>query len=365
MGEDCRTWMPRVHFDWQSPNLSSIGAPDDKGKQNGVSNAIHSGVDMGTRNVIMPAYTSSVLPHLQFGHPNEPRGWFYCLPRFRQTFTPSPNLTTEEKQPAGHVKGFEGEIRADEGSGFTQKRLLVVDQTADQTTLIYSSKFGNPVCRGSWDSKQHGSNNLNGREPYLRRDLNHVIEPSFADKGDDDKGTDIESEMHEDTEEINALLYSDSDGYSTEDDEVTSTGHSPSTMTSHGNHEPCSGTSKEEVASSAGRSKKRKLSDGAYDDDIQVMDTAGSQNLNRTFDMVVDDAESRCSSGNNIQGSGEMGSLSGIKKMRKDKIQDVLSILQSMIPGGKEMGPVELIDEAIRCLKSLKLKAKALGLDAF
>ncbi|OIW16612.1 hypothetical protein TanjilG_02818 [Lupinus angustifolius] len=354
MGEDCRTWMPQM---WQSPNLSPIGAPDDTGKRNGVN--------MGTRNVTMPAYASSVLPHLQFGHPNEPRGWFYCLPRFRQAFTPSPNLTTEEKQPGGHVKGFEGEIRANAGSGFPQKRFLVVDQTADQTTLVYSSKFGNPVdCRASWDSKQHGSNNLNGREPYLSRDLNHVIGPSFADKGDDNQGTDIESEMHEDTEEINALLYSDSDDYSTEDDEVTSTGHSPSTMTSHGNHESYSGTSKEEVASSARRSKKRKLSDGAYDDDIQFMDTAGSQNPNRTFDMADDDAESRCSSGNNIQGVGEMSSSSCIKKMRKDKIQDVLSILQSMIPGGKDMGPVELIDEAVHCLKSLKHKAKALGLDA-
>ncbi|CAL0307814.1 unnamed protein product [Lupinus luteus] len=375
MGEDCRTWMPQVHFDWQSPNLSPIGAPDDAGKRNGVSNAIHSGVDMGTRNVTMPAYAPSALPHLQFGHLNEPRGWFYCLPRFRQAFTPSPNLTIEEKQPAGHVKGFEGEIRAIEGSGFAKKRFLVVDQTADQTTLIYSSKFGNPIdCRASWDSKQHGSNNLNGHEPYLRRDLNRVPGPSFADKVDDNQGTDIESEMHEDTEEINALLYSDSDGYSTEDDEITSTGHSPitssehspSTMTCHGSsHEPYSGTSKEEVPSSAGSSKKRKLRDGAYDDDIQFMDTAGSQDRNRTFDMEGDDAESRCSSGNNIQGLGEMGSSSGIKKMRKDKIQDVLSILQSMIPGGKDMGPVELIDEAIRCLKSLKHKAKALGLDAF
>ncbi|OIW04304.1 hypothetical protein TanjilG_32496 [Lupinus angustifolius] len=364
MEEDFGSWMPQMQFDWQSPNLSPFGAPLDSGKQNGVSNAINSGINNGTINVTMPAYMSSALPHLQFGHSNEPHGWFYCLPRFRQAFTPAPNLTTEEKLRAGHVKGFEEEIRPNVESGFLQKQFLVIDQTADRTTLIYSSRFGNPAeCLASWDSRLHGSNNLNEKEP-LRRDLNHVAGPTFVDKVDENQGIDIESEMHEDTEEINALLYSDSDGYSTEDDEVTSTGHSPSTMTTHDNQEPYCATSKEEVASSTGRSKKRKLHNGAYDDDIQFMDTAGSQIRNRTFDTGDDDAESRCSNSNNIEGLGEMGSLSGNKKMRKDKIQDILSILQSMIPGGKDKDPVDLIDEAIHCLKSLKLKAKALGLDA-
>ncbi|CAL0315555.1 unnamed protein product [Lupinus luteus] len=358
MEEDCGTWMPQMHFEWQSPNFSPFGAPLDMGKQNGVSNAVNSGINNGTRDVNMPAYMSSALPHLQLGHLNEPHGWFYCLPRFRQAFTPAPNLITEEK-----LKGFGEEIRPNVEPGFLRKQFLVIDQTTERTTLIYSSRFGNPAeCRASWDSRLHGSNNLNEKVP-LRGDLNSVAGPTFVDKVDENKGSDIESEMHEDTEEINALLYSDSDGYSTEDDEVTSTGHSPSTMTTHDNQEPYCGISKEEVASSAGRTKKRKLCNGAYDDDIQVMDTAGSQVRNRTFD-TEDDAESRCSNGNNIQGFDEMGSLSGNKKMRKDKIQDVLSILQSMIPGGKDKDPVDLIGEAIHCLKSLKLKAKALGLDA-
>ncbi|KAE9595974.1 putative transcription factor bHLH family [Lupinus albus] len=359
MEEDFGSWMPEMHFDSQSPNLNPFGAPLDTGKQNGVSNAINSGINMGTRNVTMPAYVSSALPHLQFGHSDEPHGWFYCLPRFRQAFMPGLNFTTEEKLCAGHVKGFEEEIRPNVESGFMQKQFLVIDQTAYRTTLIYSSRFGNPAeCRASWDSRLHGFNNLNEKEP-LRRDLNHVAGPTFVDKVDENQGIDIESEMHEDTEEINALLYSDSDGYSTEDDEVTSTGHSPSTMTTHDNQEPYYGTSKE-VGSSARISKKRKLCNDAYDDDIQFMDTAGSQIRNRIFD-TGDDAESRCSNGINIQGLGEMDSLSGNKKMRKDKIQDVLSILQSMIPGGKDKDPVDLIDEAIHCLKSLKL---ALGLDA-
>ncbi|KAJ1377070.1 putative transcription factor [Sesbania bispinosa] len=375
MGEDCRTWTPQVHFDWQSPNLSSFGAPLNVGKQNATSAAaMNPGVNMVTRNEKVPAYASSSLPHLQLGRgSNEPHGWFYCLPRFRQGFTPAPNFPAEAKPPAGHVKSVRGEIAPNGDSSFPQKQFLVIDQTGDQTTLIYSSRFGSPVeCLASLDSKLHGSNNLNGinNEPSLRRDLNHVVGPTFEDdKVDGNQGTETESEMHEDTEEINALLYSDSDGYSTEDDvddEVTSTGHSPSTMTTHDNQEPCQGTTEEVASSYGGATKKRKRFDGACDvNETQFMDTASSLNQNRPFDMGDDDAESRCSSGNYSQeGSGEMGFFPGNKKMRKEKIQDVLSILQCIVPGGKDKDPIQLLDEAIRCLKSLKLKARALGLNA-
>ncbi|XP_047150584.1 transcription factor bHLH143-like [Vigna umbellata] len=376
MGEDCGAWIPELLFDWQSPSLSSFNAaPFGTGKQNGTAAAMNPVGNSVARDATMPAYLSSGLPHSQPGHSGEPHGWFYCLPRFRQGFTtPARNFTAEEKLSASHAKGFGEEIARVEG--FPQKQFLVIDQTADQTTLVYSSRFGRPVeCLTLWDSKLHGSTNLNKENELssLRRDVNHVagLGPTLDDKVDENQGTDddIESEMHEDTEEINALLYSDSDGYSTEDDdddndEVTSTGHSPSTMTTHGNQEEPGRLTAEEVASSVGETKKRKLQEGAYDGDMQFMDTASSLDGKIPFE-VEDDAESRCSSvGNNSsRGSGRMGSWSGNKKMRKEKIQDVLSILQCIVPGGKGKDPVELLDEAIRCLKSLKLKAIKLGLD--
>ncbi|XP_004490421.1 transcription factor bHLH143-like [Cicer arietinum] len=379
MGENCGTWSPQVQYNLQSPNLSSFCAPFVLGKQNAASAAMNPGVgiDMNTitRNEAVPVYGSSALPHMQLGHSNEPHGWFYCLPRFRQGFTCPPNFTSEEKlPPASHLKGIKEEIAPSGDLGFPQKQFLVIDQSGDQTTLIYSSRFGSPVeCFGSWDSKFHGCNNLNGNnEPSLRRDVNHVgVGPTFNYKVDENEnqGTEIESEMHEDTEEINALLYSDSDGYSTEDDEVTSTGHSPSTMTTHDNQKPIGirGTAEEVASSSPGKTKKRKLFDVAYDDDVQFLDTASSLKQNLPFDHKGDDdddAESRCSGSNYSRGSGEMGSLTGNKKMRKEKIQDVLSILQCIVPNGKDKEPIQLLDEAIRCLKSLKLKARALGLDA-
>lgn len=370
MGKDCGTWVPQLHCDWQSPNLSSIGAPLDAGKPNGVSAFMNQGIDnnMVARNETMPSYASSAQPHLQLGHSNEPHGWFYCLPRFRQAFMPAPNFAVHEKLPVGHVKGLREEIAP---NGESQKQFLVIDQTGDQTTFIYSSGgLGNPIdqCLASWhQSKLYGPNNLNESEPSIRREVNYFIGPTFTAKVEENQGTDMESEMHEDTEEIDALLYSDSDEYSAEDDdevddEVTSTGHSPSTMTTHDDSQEICRGSTEEVGNFTGKSKKRKLSDCPFDD------TATSLNLNLNLNRPNDngdgiDAESRCCGGNS-QGSGESGSLSGCKKMRKEKIRDILNILQSIIPGGQDKDPIMLIDEAIRCLKSLKSKARALGLDA-
>ncbi|KAF7829990.1 transcription factor bHLH143-like [Senna tora] len=353
MGEDCGTWIPQLHFDWQSPNLSSFGASLDVGKQNDNTSFMNSGIDMVSRNATMPDYAPSVLPSLQLGQSNEPHGWSYCLPRFRQAFMPAPNFGVEDKLADGQGIRFREEIAANGISGLPQKQLIVIDQTFNKTTFVYRSSIGSPIeCLASWQSKLNGPNNMNGNEPSARRDLNHPKGPTLTGKVGEIQGTEVQSEMHEDTEEINALLYSDSDGYSTEDDEVTSTGHSPSTMTSHDNQDIFWG-SNEEVASSAGKTKKRKLSDdGAYDG-IQLVDSASSLNPNGSF-ANGDDAESRCSSCN-IQGSGN-------KKMRKERIRDVLNILQTIIPGGKERDPIGLLDEAIRCLKSLKLKAKALGL---
>ncbi|KAF1871871.1 hypothetical protein Lal_00020666 [Lupinus albus] len=360
MGEDCGTGIPHLQPGWQSPYLTTFGMV----KHNDVSEAMNPAINLFSRKEAMPKYTSSALPHLQLEHSNEPQGWFYCLPRIRQEFTPAPNFPAEDKLPADHVEHFRDDIASAPcvESGSPQKQFLVIDRTAGQTTVVYNFRFGSHnECLASLHRKLHCANYLNGNEPSFRTYLNHMTDPILADKVDENQGTGIDNEMHEDTDEINALLYSDSDVYSAEDDdEVISTGHSPSTMTTHDNHEAFKKTT-EEVASFAGKTKKRKLSDG-YHDDIQLMDTANSMNQNKLFAMG-NDAESRCSGGKG-EGPDVMDSLPGNKKMRKEKIRDVLSILQSMIPGGKEKDPVMLLGDAIHCLKSLKLKAKALGLDA-
>lgn len=360
MGKDFGSWIRQGCFDRQSLNLSSFGANLDVGKQNDYA-FMNPGMDMMSNNYTMPDNAPPMIPHSQLGQSNESNGWYNGSPHFGQAFMPAPNFTSEGKLPTGLEKGFRGEIAPDRIQGFPKKQFIVIDQTVNQTTFVYSPGFGSPIeCLASWHSKLHGSDYLNVKEPSFRRDWNNLNGPTLTDKVDKKQGTEVQSEMHEDTEEINALLYSDSDGYSTEDDEVTSTGHSPSIMTTHDDQDfffegnEGVGSCNEEVgSSSASRAKKRKLSDNCAYDELQLMDSASSLNMNRSFHNGYD-AESRCSS-DSSQGSDN-------KKLRKERIRDVLNVLQTIIPGGKERDPIGLLDEAICCLKSLKLKARALGL---
>ncbi|KAJ7958941.1 Transcription factor [Quillaja saponaria] len=361
MGEDCGTWN-QLHSDWKSPNLHSLGTALDIEKKTCVSAYVNL-----MRNGTMPMCGSLELPHLQLGQSNEPHGWFYCLPRFRQAFMPAPNATIEEKLPAAPEKTLREDMAPTIGSLYPQKQFLVFDQSGDGTTFIFNSGFGSPIqCHTSWSPQLNDADILkDGDELFTKRDSNHLRGPNLTDDYDENQGADVQSEMHEDTEEINALLYSDDDDddFSAEDDEVTSTGHSPSTMAAYDKDGEFFEGNTEEVASCAGKTKKRKLSDGAFDD-VQLMDTASSLNPNGSFEYE-DDSESRCNSGyKQCSGSGEADYSPGNKKIRKEKIRDALSILQSIIPGGKGKNPVVILDEAIHCLKSLKLKAQALGLES-
>lgn len=57
---------------------------------------------------------------------------------------------------------------------------------------------------------------------------------------------------------------------------------------------------------------------------------------------------------------------SGLGKFssKKDKLRETLKLLESMVPGAEGKHPMLVIDEAIDYLKSLKFKAKAMGLAA-
>jgi hypothetical protein len=207
----------------------------------------------------------------------------------------------------------------------------------------------------SWIPKPTVGFDLN-REIPGAKGQNFHLGPIANDEFVEDDGID----MHEDTEELNALLYSD-DGSVCSEDEVTSTGHSPSTMTTHDRRDWFDGSA-EEVASSNGSNKKRKLFDGGYTDAPSLKDTATSVKPTRCFGHE-EDVESRCDNGTNSL-SHEMGSESGNKRMRKENIRETMSILQNLIPGGKGKDAIVVLEEAIQYLKSLKFKAKALGLDA-
>ncbi|KAL6297096.1 hypothetical protein ACE6H2_005238 [Prunus campanulata] len=363
MGEDFGTWIPQLHLGWQPPDPNSFGASLGLGQQNFISAYGNPGSNMPVPNGTPPAYASPELPHPQIGRPNEPHGWFYCLPRIRQAFVPAAHSVLREKLSSCRYDIPGDTLVPNADSVSEQKRLLVNNSSGDQATFVFGSGIVNPLlCRTSWNPNQQGAYYLNGDDPQTGRDLKNLSGANLTDelKGNDESGA--QSEMHEDTEELNALLYSDGDSdYTEEDDEVTSTGHSPSTMTVHGKKHWFDERT-EEVASSAGVTKKRKLFDGGYGEVPSIMDTASSMKPNRSLELE-DDAESSCAC-NRSSGFREVDSLSSNKKMRKEKIRETVNILQNIIPGGKGKDAMVVLDEAIHYLKSLKLKAKAFGLDS-
>lgn len=200
--------------------------------------------------------------------------------------------------PPSHPTGF--------ASG--QKRFMVFDRSGDQTNLIYSS-FGSQFPY-----------------PYPT-----TIGLPASNQADVSTGN-VNEEMHEDTEEIDALLYSDSDDDHEEEEEDASTGHySPvETTITNSNYEE-----EEEITLSAvfppPLPAKRRRIDSEFDPSLT--DTASS--------------------------SIWVGNMDN-KKAKREKIQETVGVLRQIVPGSKGKDATTVLDEAIRYLKSLKLKAKGL-----
>lgn len=208
-----------------------------------------------------------------------------------------------------------------------EKRYLAFDQLRDGRSYIFSSSsipypFFNSVDLGFGLQGSTDTNVSNG----------HGAE-----------------EMHEDTEEINALLYSDSD--EDHDDEEASTGHSPVGVT---------GRSLSEVASSMLPAKRRRVNADEFD--ASLVDTASSQVLHCP-DVPTDHrnkgdgihSESSCVKGGDHNQNGDD------VRIKRARIQETVSILRRIIPGGNGKDTATVLDVAISYLKSLKLKAKTLN----
>lgn len=230
----------------------------------------------------------------------------------------------------------------------SQKRFLVFDQSENQTRLL---QCGFPLRVPSSVAAEQGRilNSLNLEKGLSKEILLHE---------DHVNGEEEESEMHEDTEEINALLYSDDEDNDDceSDDEVTSTGHSPFPV----EQQACNNkTTEEELdeTESCGddgpRLKRQKVLDhSSYREDLSpspspsfVVGTKSLTNLKRSSDEKLQ--ESNISSSNQEMGSG----LSDEEETRKDT---ALRILESVVPGAQGKEALLLLDEAIDYLKLLK-----------
>ncbi|KAJ0981438.1 hypothetical protein J5N97_009693 [Dioscorea zingiberensis] len=191
--------------------------------------------------------------------------------------------------------------------GEEQRRFLVFDHSGDQTSLIYSSVVGTQPI---W--------NMN---PYTSSFGAAAFHGNGVTNMEDGHGSE---DMHEDTEEIDALLYSESspiDDKLEEDDDEVSTGHSPEELSYR-----CSSTP----------TKKRRLHKEELD--ASLADTASS-----TRPGLLNYNEERSEAS---------------KRLKRKRIQETVSMLRRIIPGGKGKDTVAVLDEAINYLRSLKLRFK-------
>lgn len=174
----------------------------------------------------------------------------------------------------------------------------------------------------------------------------------------------------ENSEDLEALLWSD--------DEMSSTGHSPSDLTRSNTH---SSSANGSSGYSACYGKKRKAGKEA---DTESTATSGnptskkvfcsnSELLGRgsgygkegltVFDLSFADEASSSGSTNNqrqheLQCSAPEQSVK--RKTRKEKLQSTLHILRSIIPGGETMDTALVLDEAVQFVKNLQVEVQKL-----
>lgn len=168
----------------------------------------------------------------------------------------------------------------------------------------------------------------------------------------------------ENSEDLEALLWSD--------DEMSSTGHSPSDLTRSNTH------SSSANGSSACFGKKRKAGKEA---DTESTATSGnptskkifcsnSERFGRgsgygkdgltVFDLSFADEVSSSGSTNNHELQCSVPDQSVKRKTRKEKLQSTLHILRRIIPGGELMDTALVLDEAVQFVKNLQVEVQKL-----
>lgn len=368
MGMDFESWLHQRQPDMQFPNAKSLKLPFDLGMHNtGIPCAIPC-TSAAPVSGVSPTFGFPGAPTFKAGQLKEPHGWFYGLPRFRQGLMQDTSLNDNfvsgidfpGKVPALANENYGEANESPTDAQLAPKQFLVFDRTGNKTTFMLGSMMGTsnqPL--NSWIQKPSCYFNVN--ECQLGNGSSGQLHsgPNLTDDLDDDDNE--INEMREDTEDIDALLSSDDEGCDSDDGEETSTGRSPSTMTAYEKQDWFDeNEDMDEVASSSGPSKRQKLSDIGCEVPSVTYTASSFKPKGRSLEYE-DDAESSCA-GSEPMGHGNIYSLSGSKRERKEKIRETVSILQTILPSGNDKDAVVVLDEAINYLKTLRFKAKSLGI---
>ncbi|OAY39527.1 transcription factor bHLH143 [Manihot esculenta] len=372
------SWLFPPHCTGQSQNLNCMSTSVEAVQPGYLPACANSGLYTLSANVMMPGVEDPSLPSLNSQQSNGYGELPHSLPPFFQNSFPAICPCPKENFPV-FPNGFCGEASPNAIPGCQQK-FAIFDQSGNETRLIYSAFLTADVKPTVAAIKPVGGSCLRNGENAAKMDQINQTVLKLPEVSDENNLSGEESEMHEDTEEINALLYSDDeddeytggdeddeyvgggggddDDY---DDEVTSTGHSPFLISSSGMRGHVEDIT-EEVAGSDGQNKRQKLLDGGCKRK-SLADTASLTELAGVRGYVFDNEESSYAFGQNQV--EERLVVWGNKQLKKDKIRATLKILESIIPGAKDKDPLLVLDVAIDYLKSLKFKAKTLGVNYF
>ncbi|XP_010442481.1 PREDICTED: transcription factor bHLH145 [Camelina sativa] len=251
-------------------------------------------------------------------------GWVNWSSHLQQQFLPPQNQCM--KQVPLNVDSV---IPKAEGQ-CSQKRFLVFHQSGDQTTLLLTSDI-----RKSFEALKQPAC------PDMKEELKITNKDLFVCQGMQGNS---EPDLKEDTEELNALLYSeDESDYCSEEDEVTS----PSTLVSSA-HRDQEETFNVESYEQSLHAKKRKILESS----APFLETSSEKML---------DNESSCGSCEDTRISFLKRSKLSINKIGEEKIFETVSLLRSIVPGEELVDPILVIDRAIDYLKSLKMEAENRG----
>ncbi|XVF01523.1 hypothetical protein REPUB_Repub04eG0096200 [Reevesia pubescens] len=378
------SWFSPQHSSWQLPKLSCMntsleprqpeclpvcGNPTthmfyvSMSKPGSLVPGINPRIHVLPANMAMPGSADiSVLKTEQKYHSHEFLPQLY--PWFPTSLPSRGSHLNEQKFMIAN--GHTGRATSNVVSGSLQKGLVIFDQSGSQRRLVYGSVHPPSQCASTAITELASCHDLH--EGHAVKTTPFTLTPPTLQEEYDDNRLSVEkSEMHEDTEELNALLYSDEED---DDDEVMSTDHSPiGIKRNYQNQDRVYGIM-EEVASSDGPNKRQKLVNGRHKQSIMV-DAACSVKLEGSHECDSD-AESSYAIGQNqreeIDAIGqnqreEIDSILRNKQSKKHKIHLTLKILEGIVPGAKGKNPLLVLDESIDYLKSLKLEAMTLGVN--
>ncbi|WOH14049.1 hypothetical protein DCAR_0933565 [Daucus carota subsp. sativus] len=346
------SWLGKQPSDWNAPFTDDMGSVLPPAKQSFAVSGFNPFAF--SANAPIPKFSSNGLCGSY--------GLSGGLPLLTESSLPPLVPYIKESQYAfPHKLGVE--TQAKNVTSSSQRNYVICDQS-DDLIRVFLSSFG-PSTGKLIDSPvkpvQVGCTRV--VEQISINEQTIPMNPKIQGASDDHHIFVEESEFREDSEEINALLYSDDEydyNYSDEDcdGEVTSTDRSPSKVEENLYNDEQVGDMIEEVATSDGSTKRQRLLDGGYKKSLVVEHAnSGENDTSREYN---NDLESSSACPRAI--ADVLSSNLSIKRSRKDKIHETLTIIETIIPGLKSKEPTLIIDEAINYLMSLKLKAKALGL---